>query len=302
MPLKRSAPFLILPSPAQGGALPSPKITESQGKIIPVGKGKRIVLRTTHWLCTDPVFGIKGSDPNAMPILVQRIHATDIVIHYRGDSIKDWQWNRLVATVSYWLTKGLRVWIESGKTTLAEPDGTPYSIKYVIDNLGKISGVIIDLVNPVDPSDATNWLLEKHQQLAEHNMDCGFYYGDGLAPNQGNGGEKANATYLTEQGLILMAWLRQVGAHASWKPGTFNLQRFWVDYDILTALQSGGPEGQSSEEIYNQWYLKSVIEKYSLRNNNGCEALVFGVYMNFSWPTIDAIKGLVAVSDKWLGI
>jgi hypothetical protein len=262
------------------------------------GTWRKVIWRTSHWLCTDPVYGINGNNSNAMPILVEKIHASIIMIYFKDSDIPSWQWANLKQSVDYWITQGKTVWLIIMKTTLNETDGTPYSIQYVIDTFkGKIAGVIFDAWNDVPPSEATQWLLEKKTQLANNGMQCGYYHGDGFSPNYGNPSTDVNATYLCEQGLISMAWLQDDN---SWKPATFNLPRFWIDYDIITESEWGGPTGQSYAEIYNQWYLGNVIGKDHLKSNDGCESLIFMTYTATSWPNQDAIRGMVAAANDWL--
>jgi hypothetical protein len=280
-------------------ANPEHVIIPNAGSIVNVGS-RKIIWRTSWWLCNDPLYGINGTDPHAMPNLVDMIHASTIMIYFRDD-ISDHNWNSLKEIVGFWKSKGKVVWLMIGKGSLNETEGTPQSIQYVIDTFkDQIAGIIVDawgVAQAIPPAVATQWLLEKKNQLANSNMAFGYYHGDGFSPHYGDPLTDVDASYLAAYGLIPMAWLRD---NNSWKPANFSLPRFWVDYDILTALQSGGPEGQSSEEIYNQWYLCNVIKKDQLKSNAGCEGIVFMAYTADSWPNPDAVQGMINVANDWL--
>ncbi len=258
---------------------------------------KKVAFRTSHWLCKDPVYGINGTDINAMPVLVDKINASDILVYFKDSSMPSWDWEKLIDCVDFWKNRSKNVWIYMGKTTLDEPDETTYSVQYVIDTFkGKIKGIFFDYWYALPPANSTDWLLSKKEQLANNSMEIGYYHGDGFAADYGNPATDVNATYLSNQGLIPIAWLMQ---DCSWKPVTSNLSRFWIDYDILNGT-SGQFTGQSYDQIYSQWYMGCVIGNKNLKNNPGCEALVFMIYNDKDWPNPDAINGMVAATNDWL--
>lgn len=262
-----------------------------------VSSQKKVVFRTSNWLCADPIYGINGTDPNAMPALVDKIGASVIIIYYKDSDTTPYEWARLGSEVDFWRSKGKEVWLMVAKTTMTETAGTPYSLQYAIDTFkGRVHGVFVDYFSNIDPITATAWLLSKKAQFASNGMDFGYYHGDNFAPDYGDPSTDVNATYLCSQGLVCMAWLQEDNR---WKPGTFNLPRFWIDYDILISSGSG-PTGQSYNGIYNTWYLGDVILKDNLENNTGCQALTFMVYMAESWPNADAQRGMVAAANDWL--
>lgn len=255
-----------------------------------VSYGHKVVWRTSLWLCNDPTYGINRE----MPLIVNAIHASDVMIYFHEIDLKDWEMETLNRTVDFWRGLHKTVWLEIGKTTLEEIPGTKFDVQYWIDRLnGKIAGIMFDFDVTLDPTTATNWLLVKKSQLEANGMRCIYYHGDGVASDYGNPATDVNATYLNDRGLTVCAWLQDDN---SWKPVRFDFKPFWIDYDILSGT------GRSYDEIYNRWYIQNVIERDNLKNNAGCKALVFAVYTKEAWPNDDALNGMRAVAMDWLGI
>lgn len=253
---------------------------------------KKIVFRTSHWLAASSPYGYDN-----MASFMTQLHASDMMIYFKDSDIAGWQWTRLSATVDFFISKGFTIWLIIGKTTYDENASTPYSVQYVIDTFkGRVKGIMFDLFMSTNPTEATNWLLAKKQQLEPNGMEEIYYHGDDASLDYGNPSTDVNATYLNSQGLTVFAWLQNDN---SWKPKTFNLQRFWIDYDILNSTSSGGPTGRSYAEIWN-WYQNNVINADKLKANAGCKALTFMVYTSDSWPASDTINAMIDVANDWL--
>lgn len=253
---------------------------------------KKVVFRTSHWLAASSPYGYDN-----MTNFILQLHASDMMIYFKDSDIAGWQWTRLNATVDFFLSKGFTIWLIIGKTTYTETADTPYSVQYVIDTFkGRVKGIMFDLFFSTTPTEATNWFIAKKQQLESNGMEAMYYHGDGASPDYGDSSTDVNATYLNNQGLIVFAWLQNDN---SWKPKTFNLSHFWIDYDILNSSSGGGPTGRSYAEIWN-WYQNNVIKADNLKASSGCEALTFMVYMQDSWPSSDSINAMVDVANDWI--
>jgi hypothetical protein len=252
---------------------------------------KRIMLRTAYWSFS--------SAQSQLAAFMKQVSATTIIIHYTDNGIAAWEWTgTLGPEIQYFRSQGFKVWIEIAKTTLNETANTPYSVQYVIDSFGSmLEGITIDPYwgsGTYTVSQMQTWLVAKEQQITAAGLLAGYYHGDGDAANYGNPATDVSATYLAGQGLIPMAWLMDDG---SWKPTTFSLPRFWIDYDIIVNPYHSG---QSYDQIFNKWYEGKVLPD-GLKSNAGAESIVWAIWSQADYPNSDAINGMVAVASDWIG-
>jgi len=259
---------------------------------------RKIALRTSEWLC--------GSNRAGLLNLIEQIHASEVQIYFSADDWLsanwDWKMEEIDGHISYFRNAGKSVWILLAIHSLNELKGIAYNIQSYIDRYkGKITGIFFTFHDEVITEghtvrDIQDWLVAKEQQLASNGLRCMYYHGDAASPSYSGPPENVDPVYLTELGLILQAWLQN---DASWKPGTFDLKKFWIDYVILAGSDYGGPAGQTYEEIMN-WYNNVVIGKYNLKANPGAEAIVWEIMNQEDMPGTNQVNAMIKIGNDWL--
>jgi hypothetical protein len=262
----------------------------------------KVALATSEWLC--------NSNRTALLNLARQVGISDIMIYFAASAWlqANWNWKMLQIDghVNYFRSAGLAVWLSIGVYTLDESKGTAYRLQSYIDRYkGKIEGINFNVEDNVTQvagytiQDIQNWFVAKEQQLASNSMKTMYYNGDGASSGVGPPTD-VDPVYLTNQGLILRAWL---GPNGGWKPNTFQLREFWINYVILSP--STNPiawprgEGQTYDEIMN-WYGNIVITRYNLKMNPGATALLWEVMNQQDMPGPAQINALKQVSTDWI--
>jgi len=255
-------------------------------------KSKKVALVTSEWLC--------NSRREALLTLVQRIRASDIQIYFGASQWLDenwgWKMRQIDGHVNYFRSKGFAVWLSIRIYTLDESKGIAHNIQSYVDRYkGSIVGIHFDFHENVTEvagytiQDIQNWLVAKKEQLARNGIMTMYYHGDGAAP-YGSPGD-VDPVYLTNEGIILRAWLQDWG---SWKPLTFDLRKFWINYVIIR-----GKYGQTYDDIMN-WYKNIVISRYNLKKNAGAETLLWEVMNERDMPGAKQINAMKDVAKDWL--
>jgi hypothetical protein len=278
------------------------------GTILQVdGEHKEIIVSTSWWLAVDSVYGVQGSAGYNLMSAINSVGAEGVLIFYRPTTAPK-SFTALVQTASYLHSHNLSVWIELGVETIPPAAGSVGDTQWIINTFGQsLDGIIyagesglIDEPYFV-PSVSEPWLVAQKQLLGQNSLQCGFYQGDDFASGYGSSTD-VNATYLQQQGLIPWGWI--LTNSGNWKLGPFvpHLTNFWVTYDILTSAEWGGPQGQSYDEIYNQWYLGNMGASKNLINNSACKVITWQIMNSNELPNSDALSGMVAVSQNWHSI
>jgi len=258
---------------------------------------KRVAFVTSEWLCQ--------SNRPALLSLTRQVRATDIQIYVGADTWLDanWDWKmrQIDDHISYFRDEGLAVWLYIGIHTLDESKGIAHNIQSYVDRYrGKIVGIDFDINEEVKQvagytaRDIENWLVTKRNQLARNGMSTMYYHGDGASLTDEP--VYVNPTYLTDEGIILRAWLQDDG---SWKPATFHLKQFWINYVILAPSASSSGSGQTYDEIMN-WYRNIVIARYGLKNNTGATTLLWEVMNQRDMPGSAQTNAMSEVSLNWV--
>jgi hypothetical protein len=257
---------------------------------------KGVALVTSEWLC--------GSNETAVLSLARQIRATQIMIYFAADNWLNANWNwkmtQIDSYVNYFRQNGFVVWAAIQIETLNESKGIAQNVQSYVDRFkGRIIGIYFDFNSAVteqNSRDIENWLIAKKAQLGNNDMSIMYYHGDGAATGAGPPTD-VDPVYLSNQGIIVRAWLQDDG---SWKPRTFQLREFWVNYPILNpSFHSGQSEGQTYSEIMN-WYRNIVVAQDGLQMNPGAKFLLWEVHNQQDMPGPGQISAMREASILWM--